>query len=69
MEQTNINPYIEKIFGDWFKKILIIIVAIPLTVLLIVAVFRQWIDQNFAVDVIFLLLGIYVGKWFENGKR
>lgn len=69
MNESQINPYIDKIFGEWFKNIILIILLIPTIFIIVFGLKNKWIDQNFAVGLLFLLLGIYIGKWFENGKK
>jgi len=67
--KKEVNPYLEKIFGEWFKNVVLLLLLIPMIFILIWGVIVKWIDQSFAIDFLFLLLGIYIGKWFENGKK
>ena len=65
----DVNPYWAKIFGDWFKNIILLLLLAPSIILLVIAVTNSWVDKDFGLQVIFLLLGIYIGKWFENGNK
>jgi len=66
---AKINPYIENIFGKWFKNIVLLILLIPSIVLLIYALLNGWVGKDFGLQILFLLLGVYMGKGFENGKK
>ncbi len=69
MYGNNINPYIEKIFGDWYKKIILSILLIPTIFFIMYGTINKWIDQNFAIEILFLLAGVYIGGYFKNDKR
>lgn len=71
MTETNksINPYIESIFSKWFKNIILLILLIPTIFILILGIIRGWIKEDFGLQLFFLLLGIFLGKWLENGKK
>lgn len=66
--ENQVNPYIERIFGVWFKNILLLALLLPSIFLLIFGLVNSWIGKDFGLQLLFLLLGIYIGKWFENGK-
>ena len=56
----------DKIFGEWFKNILLVILLIPTIMLLTWGVLNELIGKEFAMNLIFLLIGIFVGKWIEK---
>jgi len=30
---------------------------------------NEWMDKEFGLQFFFLILGIILGEWFENGKK
>lgn len=67
--KKEVNPYLDKIFSDWFKNIVILIVIISGLILLIFSLYKNWIDKDFSIDLLFFIMGIIIGKWLENGKK
>ena len=67
VQPNAINPYVHKIFGEWFKKIILLVLVVLFITIFIVGLFKSWIDKEFSMNVFFLLLGLHAGKWFEHG--
>ena len=61
--------WVDSIFEKWFKNIIILIVLIPAIIILDVGVIRGWIDSTFALEMFYLIVGILIGRWLENGKK
>jgi hypothetical protein len=61
-----INPYINNIFGKWFKNIVLILLLIPSIFFFCYGVYRGWIDKEFGLQIFFLILGIIIGRWIEK---
>ena len=69
IKEKEVNPYIDKILGIWFKNIIIFIVILIGAFLLVFGVLNGWIGRDFGVELMFFILGIVIGKWLENGKK
>jgi hypothetical protein len=67
-EKKPLNPYIEHIFGKWFKNLVLVILLIPTVGLLFWGFLNNFIDREFGLQLLFLLLGIYIGKWLDYEK-
>ncbi|MEK6867562.1 MAG: hypothetical protein AABX98_01950 [Nanoarchaeota archaeon] len=65
---STINPYIENILGKWFKNIILLVLLIPTVFIVVFGASNGWIKADFGLQLFFLLLGIFIGKWLENGK-
>lgn len=63
-----VNPYVDKIFGEWFKNIIILVLLCIGGVILWYGIPQGWIDQSFAVEMLFLIAGLILGRWLGNGK-
>ena len=50
-------------------KILLINTNRETIIIIITGFSAKWIDKDFGLQLVFLLLGVYIGKWFENGKK
>jgi len=68
-EIKNINPYWNKIFGEWFKKIVTAFLILVMCIILIFGLLKGWINQDLGLQIGFLILGSILGAWLsKNGK-
>ena len=66
--QIPINPYIENIFGKWFKNIVSYLILIILAIFFIFALIKGWIDKETSFQIGYLLMGVILGRWITHGK-
>jgi len=69
MDEMKINPYYKKIFGDWFKNMIILLLIIVLIIILFFGLKNDWLNQELGLQIAFLILGSLLGVWFSNGKK
>ena len=67
-KEVKVNPYWDKIFGEWFKNIVVLLVLLSGIILLYFGLNKNWIGKDFGIELIFLIIGLIIGKRFENGK-
>ena len=58
--------WLDRIFGQWFKNITLLISLIAGVILLFFSFRNGWIGKDFAVELIFFLMGIFIGLWIEK---
>jgi hypothetical protein len=64
-----INPYVEKFFGDWFKNVIVLLLLIIGGIVVAYGLPGGWIDQDFAIELLFLVIGLFLGRWLANGTK
>ncbi len=69
MATAHINPYVEKIMGEWSRNILTLVLAIGLITLAALGIGLRWIDKDFGLQIFYLLFGINVGEWLDQRKK
>ncbi|MEW5896215.1 MAG: hypothetical protein AB1668_00850 [Nanoarchaeota archaeon] len=57
---------LDKIFTIWFKNITVLIAIVIGGVLVYFSLKNGWIGQDFAIELIFFILGIMIGLWLEK---
>mgnify|MGYP001581284801 CR=1 FL=1 len=62
------NPYLDKIFGVWFKKIVTAFLILVLCIFLLFGLLNNWINQDLGLQIAFLIIGSILGAWLSNGK-
>ena len=68
MAQTQINLCIEKVMGEWFFNITVLLFLLLLITLAPFALMLGWIDKEFGLQMFFLLLGTQIGWWTNHEK-
>lgn len=58
----------DRIFGDWFVNIIIFVLLVPTIVILVMGVQREWINKDFGIQLLFLLIGLIAGKFLEQKR-
>ncbi|GEM_PF-4931792 len=66
MTRTEINPYVERVFGVWFKNVVILLFAVPTLTIITLSVIHGWIGKDFSLQLFFLFSGVYLARWFDH---
>ncbi len=69
MVQQETIVFLDKLFGEWLKGITILISLTAGVILLFFSLKYKWIDQSFAMELIFFILGIVIGLWLEKQQK